>query len=156
MRGPRLGTAGPPGPRHQAMVTSGWTTAMARDDRPTCGQGLAANAVLPAKLAELTAARADVLERHMKALDLTDPASRQEHDAYAALVRAHRDVVSALDHLAQQMAGYRDLPMGRHDMAVMADPNGQAATFRRFVALERELLELLQTKLAEEEQLLRD
>jgi hypothetical protein len=127
---------------------------MEREDQPTCGQGLAANAALPAKLAELTVARADVLERHMKALDPADPASRQELDAYAKLARTHRDVAGELDRLALLMAGCRDLPMGRHDMAVVADPNGQAAAFRRFVAVERELLELLKARLAEEEQLL--
>ena len=46
---------------------------MASDDQPTCGKGLAANAVLPARLGELMAARAEVLERHMKALDPTEP-----------------------------------------------------------------------------------
>jgi hypothetical protein len=128
---------------------------MEPDDQPTCGKGLAANAVLPAKLAELTAATAEVLERHTKALDLTDPAAREEFDAYAALVRAHRTMAGQLATLAQQMAAYRDLPMGRHEEAVMADPGGQAEAFQRFVALERELLALLSAKVEEEVQLLR-
>lgn len=127
---------------------------MERDDQPTCGKGLAANAVLPAKLAELMAARAEVLERHTKALDLTDPRARQELDAYTTLARAHRGIATELTKLAQQMAGYHDLPMSRHDVKVMADPKGQAEAFRRFVAVERALLELLQAKLAAEEQLL--
>ena len=127
---------------------------MEHDDQPTCGKGIAANAVLPAKLAELTAATAEVLERHTKALDLTDPAAREELEAYAALVRAHRAIAGELASLAQQMVGYRDLPMGRHDEAVMADPAGQADAFRRFVAAERELLVLLGAKVAEDEQLL--
>ena len=127
---------------------------MGRDDQPTCGKGLAANADLPAKLAGLLAARADVLEQHMKALDLTDPASRQERDAYDSLAGTHREIAAELDRMAQQMAGYRSLPMGRHDMAVMADPNGQSAAFRRFLAVEHDLLELLTAKLAAEEQLL--
>jgi hypothetical protein len=55
--------------------------------------------------------------------------------------------------LAQQMAGYRDLPLARHDMRVMTDPNGQAAAVRQFVAAERALLTLLQTKLQQEEHL---
>jgi hypothetical protein len=53
------------------------------------------------------------------------------------------------------MAWYRDLPMARHDMTVMADPEGQAEGFRRFVAVERDLLVLLQAKLDEESKLLR-
>jgi hypothetical protein len=128
---------------------------MQRADQPTCGQGLAANAVLPAKLAELLDARADVLERHAKALDPSDPHGQQELEAYAALARAHRNIVAELTELAQHMAGYRDLPMAKHDMAVMTDPGGQAAAFQRFVAIERELFELLRTKLGQEEALLR-
>ena len=128
---------------------------MEHDDQPTCGKGLAANAVLPAKLAELMDARADVLERHTKALDLTDPNAQTELDAYTKLARGHRDVARELASLAEQMAGYRDLPMARHDPTVMVDPKGQMDAFRRFVAIERELLALLQAKLEGEEKLLR-
>lgn len=127
---------------------------MERDDQPTCGMGLAAQAALPAKLAELTAATAEVLERHTKALDLTDPATREEVNAYATLVRAHRMVAGELASLAQQMAGYRDLPMGRHDEAAMADPEGQAEAFRRLLAIQRELLALLSANVEEGEHLL--
>ena len=130
------------------------TTDIQGDDRPTCGMGVAANAVLPAKLAELMAARAEVLERHTRALDLTDPASRQELDAYTSLVRAHRAIANDLARLARQMAAFRDQPMGRHDLAVMADPSGQAEAFGRFVGIERQLAALLQTKLEEEQRLL--
>jgi hypothetical protein len=124
-------------------------------DRTTCGEGLAANAVLPAKLAELMAAQAEVLKRHIRALDLTDAAAQKELDAYTKLERAHRDVAGELADLAEEMASYRELPMGRHDMTVMSDPNGQMEAFRRFVAVERELLALLQAKLEEEGELLR-
>jgi hypothetical protein len=128
---------------------------MEPNDQPTCGQGLAANADLPAKLAELMAAMADVLERHTDALDLTDSAAREEFDAYSALVQAHRTVADELASLAQQMAGYRDLPMGRHDEAALADPQGQAEAFQRLLTTERELLALLSAKVAEGEELLR-
>jgi hypothetical protein len=47
-------------------------------EAPTCGQGLAANATLPAKLGELMASVARVLETHTKALDLNDEAAGQE------------------------------------------------------------------------------
>jgi uncharacterized damage-inducible protein DinB len=122
--------------------------AMEPDDQPTCGTGLAANAVLPAKLAEWTAARAEVLQRHTQALDRTDPAAREEVAGYTALVHAHRTIAGALARLAQQMAGYRDLPMGWHDAAVLADPTRQAAAYQRLVALEREVLALLSAKVA--------
>jgi hypothetical protein len=128
---------------------------MEHGDRPTCGEGLAANSILPAKLAELMAAQAEVLKRHTHALDLTDATAQEEFDAYTRLERAHRDVASELADLGEEMAGYRNLPMGRHDMTVMTDPKGQMEAFRRFVAVERELLALLQTKLEAEEELLR-
>jgi hypothetical protein len=124
------------------------------NDQPTCGQGLAANAVLPAKLAELLAARAEVLERHTQAVDLSDPNGQEERKAYTALSRAHRASAAELTKLAQQMAGCRDLPMARHDLTVMANPEGQMEAFRRFVAIEREVLALLQARLEEEQKLL--
>jgi hypothetical protein len=124
------------------------------EEQPTCGKGLAANAVLPAKLADLLVARAEVLERHMQALDPIDPTARQELEAYANLVGAHRGVASELTGLAQEMAGYRDLAMAPHDLAVMANPDGQMAAFRRLVAVERELLALLEANLEHEETLL--
>src|SRR5919204_3876119 len=123
------------------VVDGGVRTAMDTDDQPTCGKGLAANAVLPAKLAELMAARAEVLERHTKALELSDPSSQKELDAYTKLARAHRGIADELVSLAEQMVGCRDLPMGRHDQTVMADPKGQMEAFQRFVAIERTLLE---------------
>jgi hypothetical protein len=127
---------------------------MEQRDWPTCGEGIAANAALPAKLAELLAAQAEVLERHTRALDLSDAAAQQELAAYTRLVRLQRDVAGDLAGLAEAMTGYRNLPMGRHDMTVMTDPNGQMAAFQQFVAVERGLLALLQTKLEAEEQLL--
>jgi hypothetical protein len=116
---------------------------------------VASNAVLPAKLADLMAARAEVLERHTKALDPADPPAREELEAYNKLVQGHRHVGDELADLARQMASCQDLPMGRHDLAMMSDPSGQAAAFRSFVEIERELLALLQSKLEEEDKLLR-
>ena len=49
---------------------------MAADDQWTCGKGLAAGADLPGKLAALLAARAEVLERHTRALDPSEPSGR--------------------------------------------------------------------------------
>lgn len=96
------------------------------DKRPTCGEGLAANAVLPAKLSELMAAQAEVLERHTRALDPTDAAAQKELDAYTKL---------ELADLAEEMASYRGLPMGRHNVRILSDPKGQMEAFRRFVAV---------------------
>jgi hypothetical protein len=51
------------------------------EQQQTCGKGLAENAVLPARLGAVTGALADVLEAHVKALDLDDENARAEHDA---------------------------------------------------------------------------
>ena len=111
-------------------------------DQPTCGKGLAENAALPEKLAELITSVAEVLELHMRALDRKDPAAAREYEAYATLVKEHRAVGAQLQATAQRMAGYRDLPMGRHDQNVMSDPKAFAG-FERLVSIRQELLELL-------------
>ena len=108
----------------------------------TCGQGLAVNSALPAKLGELTNSMAVILEIHMGALDLQDNASRLEHEAYRELSREQRKTAAALKETARRMAGYRDLPMGAHDMSVMSSPRAVAA-FENFVKLEEELAALL-------------
>ena len=123
------------------------------DDHPTCGKGLAENAVLPAKLAELTASVADILEAHMPALDLTDGRSRREYEVYRRLAEDHRQAGLQLEAIGKQMAGYRDLPMGRHDEKAMAAP-AVVESFQRFVELERELLALLQRRVEQDREML--
>jgi hypothetical protein len=114
-------------------------------DPPTCGQGLAEHAVLPAKLGELMAAVAAVLEVHMQALDLTDENARNEYEAYRELVAGHRLAAGQLGTIAKEMAGYRDLPMGRHRMEAMGGP-AVRQSFQTFVEREQELLALLQQR----------
>jgi hypothetical protein len=122
-------------------------------DQPTCGKGLAANAWLPAKLGELSSAMAGMLEIHTTALDLTDENSEREREAYLSLVGKYREVGAQLHALAEEMAGYRDLPMGRHDMAVMTDPQ-MAETFAQVVSAKEELLTGLQQRIDGERQML--
>jgi hypothetical protein len=123
------------------------------DEQPTCGKGLAQHSVIPAKLAELIAALAENLEVHMTALDLTDANARIERDAYENLATAYRQVASQLQATAENMAGYRNLPMGRHDEKAMSDPNVLAA-FERFVNLEQAVMALLQEGLERDRQML--
>ncbi len=122
-------------------------------DEPTCGKGLAASAVLPATIAELAAALADVLEQHMRALDPNDENSRREHALYDRLAREHRDAAAALADTAARMEAARDLPMGAHDMAALGDP-AVGAAFERFVRVEESLFELLQARLDEDRAML--
>jgi hypothetical protein len=123
------------------------------EDQQTCGEGLAENAVLPRKLGAVGAAMADVLEDHMQALDVTDPKAEAERDAYATLVDALRRIAEELRSTADRMAGYSDLPMGRHDAQVMASPD-VLHTFENFVQARQELRALLERGAAQDEDML--
>lgn len=125
-----------------------------REPPGTCGAGLAANAALPAKLAELLRAQAEVLNRHIAGIDQTDVAAISEVAAYESLVRGFRGVASELRRLSDEMSSYRDLPMPRHDAQVLGAPGGQMDAFREFVAAEQELLGMLQVKLEAERRFL--
>jgi hypothetical protein len=116
---------------------------MTVSDRQTCGKGLAENSVLPAKLGELIFAMAENLDVHREALDLTDANSRAENEAYEKLLKNLRQIATQLSVTASEMAGYRDLPMGKHDQAAMAHPRVGDA-FQKFVQHKRELLVLLE------------
>ena len=113
------------------------------EQQPTCGQGLAHNAALPAKLAEVFAAVAEVLEIHLTALDPKDKGSRPEFDAYVALATEYRELESRVRALAMQMESYRDLPMATHDMTVITSPDA-AKAFERLVTQKEQLVSLLQ------------
>ena len=126
---------------------------MGASDQQTCGKGLAENSVLPAKLGELISAMAGNLETHRIALDLTDPNSQAEHDAYEKLLKELRDIAAQLSVTADHMAVYRDLPMGRHDQKAMTHPRVLEA-FEKFVQQKQELSEFLQQTSARDHQLL--
>jgi len=123
------------------------------DDQPTCGKGLAAHSTLPATVGELVAAMADVLDVHQRALDLTDENARPEHHAYVTLVLELRSISAQLAATARHMAGYRDLPMGRHDQQKMSGREALAA-FEQFVRTERMLLSLVTGTVGEHEAML--
>ena len=103
------------------------------DDQPTCGKGLAANAILPERLGALMNAMATMLENHTRALDLNETNGRLEHDAYERLVSDQRTLASGLEALARALEGNRDLPMARHNLAPLNDQASRAvlAAFHR-------------------------
>jgi hypothetical protein len=53
------------------------------------------------------------------------------------------------------MAGYHDLPMGKHDPEAMSSPRVVAA-FERYVKVEEELLALLQELVEQDQTILAD
>jgi hypothetical protein len=122
-------------------------------EQNTCGQGLAEHSLLHFKLGELTEAMARQLELHTKALVLEDENARNEHSAYQGLVQKHQDVATSLQTLGEVMAGYRDLPEGKHDMQVMRSRELVTA-FEDLVQVEQELLTLLDKQVGEHQQML--
>jgi len=96
---------------------------------------------------------AENLERHTEALDLSDENSRREREAYLDLAKGYRQIATQLQTIARQMAGYRDLPMGRHDPKAMASPKLRDA-FEKFVSLEQDLLTLLQKRVEQDRTML--
>jgi hypothetical protein len=109
--------------------------------------------VLPAKLGDVMGAVARVLETHTKALDLEDGDAKQEYEAYVKLVEQHQRIATELHSLSEQMASYRHLPMGRHDLEALSAPE-TVDVFERLVNLEQELLSLLEQRLQEHRPLL--
>jgi hypothetical protein len=104
----------------------------------TCGQGLAEHAALPARMAGLIAALAENLETHVHALDLDDPDARAERDAYEQLAAQHRRIAAQLEAVGGEMAGYEDLPMGRHSEAALSSSEA-VGSFERFAHAQDEL-----------------
>jgi hypothetical protein len=112
------------------------------EEQQTCGQGLAENAALPARLAEVIEAMADVLRVHLQALELDDEPAREEHAVYLHLVEEQRQAGGRLRAVAAEMAAARDLPMGRHDAQTMRSPEVGDA-YQRFVKARHQLADLL-------------
>jgi hypothetical protein len=122
-------------------------------EQQTCGEGLAAHSELPEKLGDLTAAVADVLGRHTAALDLGDDNAKRELDVYRTLVDQRRQTAAELHSTAEEMRGHRGLPVARHDPSMLASPTA-ADAFERFVALEEQLIALLQARLTSDRPML--
>ena len=122
-------------------------------DQPTCGQGLAENSVLPARLGDLIASMAGVLDVHTEALDLEDETSQREHDVYLKLAAEQREVATRLRAIGDEMAGYRDLPMAKHDPEAMTSPKAVEA-FEEFLAVEEQLLTMLDDRVRKDKAML--
>ena len=126
---------------------------MRSSEKPTCGKGLAENSILPGKLGQLIAAMAENLAVHSGALDLTDQNSRAEYDAYEELVKELRQTAVQLERTANQMASYRDLPMGRDAEKTMTHPR-VLEVFEQFVRQKQEVMSLLEQTAARDHELL--
>jgi len=86
----------------------------------------------------------------MKALDPSDENAKREYDAYRRLALEASPDGGELHASAEEMAGYRDLPMGKHDEKALSDPKLLEA-FERFVSREKELPWFLQERIARDQ-----
>src|SRR4029453_16809210 len=100
-------------------------------EQPTCGQGLAANSSPRTKLGELVGSTAGGLEITMAWLDPGGEATEPGRGGYQRRAEEHGESGTRLLVLGEEMPGYRALPMGRHDVGVMASPPAVEA-FRAF------------------------
>ena len=123
------------------------------EQRPTCGQGLAQNSLVPGKLGELTAAMAETLSAHMQMLDMSDPETKSEYETYFQLSNEQRETAARLLATANEMAAARDLPMGRHNMTDELGARLMGA-FAKYVQVEQELVALLQQTTEQDQTLL--
>jgi hypothetical protein len=112
------------------------------EEQQTCGKGLAANAEVPAGLAELLVAMADVLEVHTRALDPADERAFREVQASRAVIVEQRKAASQLDAVAGLMRSERELPMAPHDPEAMRSP-AAAQALDRYRAAAAELQRVL-------------
>jgi hypothetical protein len=125
-----------------------------QDEQPaSCGEGLAANAVVPEKLGAFIGAMAELLQNHTRALDRGDANARLELHAYEDLVEQQRAVTSSLGALAAAMKGYRDLPAAPHDERLLADQKS-IEVFSAFIDAEEELLGQLRKSVASHREML--
>lgn len=125
---------------------------MTEADQPTCGKGLAENSILPEQISKVIAAMAENLESHMQALDLTDKNSSAEYVVYESLVKELKQSALQLHLTANQMAGYRDMPMGRHNRKEMNHPRMREA-FERFLKEKQDLFSLLERTMQRDHQI---
>jgi hypothetical protein len=112
------------------------------EEQPTCGKGLASNAEVPAGLAELMIAMANVLDEHTRALDPTDERGFRELQAYRAVIVEQRKAASQLDAVAGLMRSERDLPMAPHDPEAMRSSTA-AQALDRYQAVAAEVRRVL-------------
>ncbi len=75
------------------------------------------------------------------------------NDAYEAVASALRNAAAQLQATADRMAGYRELPMARHDERAMSSPEIRDA-FAAFIEREHDLATLLETWIQEDRAML--
>jgi hypothetical protein len=123
------------------------------NEHQACGRGLADQAVVPARFADVMEAVAATLETHTCALDPEDENAQVERRVYDRLADGHRRITAELRSLHEQMAGAYDLPPSRHDAEALVG-HAAVAAYERYVDAEQALLDLLQSRIERDRRLL--
>ena len=123
------------------------------NEHQACGKGLADQAVVPARMADMIDAVAATLEAHTGALDLDDENAQVERRVYDRLADGHRRVAAELRSLREQMAGAYDLPAAKHDRETLVGQPALSA-YERYVEAEQALLDLLDARVERDRGLL--
>ena len=119
---------------------------------PTCGQALSQMSAAPAKVAEITAAVAEMFSAHAALMDQAkDEASLAEAKGLRAIAALHRQMSNLASKTAAAMKAAESWPAAPHDMAKFsADPKLTAAS-KKALAAQKDLIVLLQKMVADME-----
>jgi hypothetical protein len=119
----------------------------------SCGDGLAAHASLPTKLAAIAETMAGVLASHQASLDVSDSNAATEQRTYASLEQKYRDAGQLLRSIAAEMTAAKSLPAAPHDAGVLTNEESTEA-FGRFIDAKRDAVALLKTSITQDEAML--
>lgn len=134
------GRNGPGLPNRRELAENYHVTQNARGKVP------ADHSVLPARLGALMASVAEIIELHMKALDLKNKKARKEYKSYARLAKEHRDISLSLQGIAGELERFRKMAQGKANADALSDANILAA-FEKFMKAEKKLIGLLQKRM---------
>jgi hypothetical protein len=123
------------------------------DEQHACGRGLADQAAVAARIADVMEAVAGTLEAHTGALDPDDENAQVERRVYDRIADGHRRITAELRSLHEQMAGAYDLPPATHDAeALVAQP--AVIAYERYIEAEQALVDLLHARVERDRRLL--
>ncbi len=89
---------------------------------------------------------AEIIELHMKALDLQNKKARKEYRSYAQLAKEHRDISRSLQGIADELERFRKTARGKPNADALSDANILAA-FEKFMKAEKKVIGLLQKRM---------
>jgi hypothetical protein len=114
-----------------------------KDAQPTCGQMVASNAAIPAKLAEGATSVAEMWEAHA-ALMGKDKDAQAEAKGLRAIAKTHRQIAASLIKASEEMKKAASWPAVPHDMdKMMADPKLTEAG-KKVLEIHKEIIAVMQ------------